>query len=42
MYVPVGQGMAVVAPAELPTIMDVSSAEILGILLTGGNIRRVS
>lgn len=42
MYVPMGQGIAVVAPSELPTTMDVSSADILGMVLTGGNIRRVS
>jgi hypothetical protein len=34
--------MEVVAPSELPTTIEVSSADILGMVWTGGNIRRVS
>ena len=42
MFEPAGMGIVVFSPAVLVIVIVVSSATLLGILCTGGNIRRVS
>lgn len=42
MFEPAGMGIVVFSPVVLVIVIVVSSATLLGILCTGGNIRRVS